>query len=137
VCSSDLSVVVLYSLTWFISRSYAATFRGLLWLASAAVVALVAHRVLGDRRVSRVRFGLFVVWMLCCALLYVMIDGVDVLIYRLSGVPGPFPLGALLLHGARLGGGTGLGIGLGYDIARIMGAGRDNARSPDRGSGTG
>ena len=126
------TVVVLYSLTWFSNHSYATTFRGLLWLAATAVVAAGLSWIVGNRLFARVRFGLFVVWVLCCAVLYLLLEGSDLLISWLSGVRGSIPPASMALQGAKLGGEMGLGIGLGYDIARLIPA----RKAQETGGGT-
>ena len=114
------TVVVLYSLTWFSNHSYATTFRGLLWLAATASVAAALCWIVRHRLFARVRFGFFIVWVFCCAALYLLLEGSDLLISWLSGVRGPVPLASMALHGAKLGGEMGLGMGLGFDIARLI-----------------
>lgn len=114
------SVIVLYSLTWFLHFSYALTFRGLLWFLSVAIVAYASSWILRMPLAAKIRFGLFVVWIVLCFVLYILINFSDHLIIGLSSFTETGGLMTILRHSGKFGGSMGLGIGLGYDIARLL-----------------
>ncbi len=113
-------VAVLFSLTWFLNHSFLLMARGLMRFLSLAAATLFCFWTVNRPALLRLRFGVFPVWAVSCAAFYVMINCFDVLIAGsplLSDAPAFMQL---ITESVRLGGITGLGIGLGYDIARLL-----------------
>ncbi len=115
-----LVVTALLAATWFLNRSYDVTFRGLgrFWLIVAVAVAGVG--LLRTRRLLTLSYSGTIVWVLLGVVFYVLLMVMDMYVFQMYPAGESAYWRAYLANAARLGSTMGFGVGIGFDLGRLI-----------------
>ncbi len=115
-----LCVTTLLAVTWFWNRSFAITFRGLGRFWVIAAVSALAARLVGTALARAFRFGGTIVWLVLGIVFYILMIGMDLLLFGIYPSDEVSRWTSYLLNALLLGAVLGAGLGVGYDVARYL-----------------
>jgi len=127
-----LFVTVVLAVSWFLNHSFSLTFRSLgrFWVIVAVVIA--AWGILRAKRVSGIRFIGVVVWLAMGIVFYLVMVMMDVYVFSLYPEEVRAYRATFLLESVKLGAVMGLGIGLGYELGRLLSPASRPPETPSR-----